>query len=454
MARERTTKVTSKKHLARLERERRQTRYLLFGSIGVAVIVLGVIVYGILDQTVLRQYKTVAQVGSSRVTMIEFQNAVKFNRILYNRQLTAFTSDSFLLQFYASQVQQMLATVSDTSQIGQQTLDSLVEDKIVEQEAKARGITVTDAEVDDQLQQAFGYYAKGTPTVAPTETPYSTATLNPTQQKWVPPTETLAPTATSAPMTATPTATAGPTGTPTPTATTGPTATPNPTATPITLASYQKSLKALVDEGVPVGLNETVVRNFIRSQLLKKKLTDALTKDLPKQEDQVWARHILVATEAEAQAVLARLNAGEDWVKIAAQVSTDTSNKDKGGDLGWFGSGVMDADFQKAAFALKIGEISQPVKTSYGFHIIQLLGRQVHPFTSSEYDQAKSKFYSDWLTKAKADKKVQEFDVWKTNVPTDPTVNPQVQSLLNQLQAAQQQQQQQQQAAETPTAKP
>jgi peptidyl-prolyl cis-trans isomerase D len=451
MPKERNSKITTKKHLARVERERQQTRYLLIGTIVVAVIVLAVIIYGILDQSVLRQYKTVAQVGSDKVTLSEFQTAVKFNRVLYNRQLASYLSDPFLMQFYASQVQQMLTTINTPTTIGQQTLDSLVEDKLIEQEAKARGITVTDAEVEDQLQNAFGYYAKGTPTTAPTETPYSTATLDPTQQSWVPATETPAPTATSEPMTATPTATAGPTETPTLTPTTGPTVTPQPTATLMNLDGYKSALKTLVDEGVPAGLNEAVVRNFIRTQLLKKKLTEALTKDLPKEEEQVWARHILVATEAEAKAVLDRLNKGEDFAKIAKELSTDTSNKDKGGDLGWFGPGQMVSEFEKAAYALKVGEISQPVKTTYGYHIIQLLGRQIHPYTASEYDQAKSKAFSDWLTKAKTDKKVQEFDVWKDYVPVIPTVAPQVQEALNQLQALQQQQQQQQLQVETPT---
>ncbi|MGZ4163718.1 MAG: peptidylprolyl isomerase [Tumebacillaceae bacterium] len=88
--------------------------------------------------------------------------------------------------------------------------------------------------------------------------------------------------------------------------------------------------------------------------------------------EQITASHILVATEDEAKKVETRLKNGEDFAKVAKEVSTDTSNKDKGGDLGTFGKGTMVAEFDKAAFALKAGEISAPVKTEYGWHVIKV----------------------------------------------------------------------------------
>jgi parvulin-like peptidyl-prolyl isomerase len=427
----------------------------------VAVLVLAVIIYGILDQSVLRDNKTVAQVGSSRVTLVQFENAVKFNRVLYLRNIQTYISDPFLMQFYAQTVQQMVTRLEDPTQIGQEALDTLVNNAIIAQEAKARGITVTDAEIEGEVQKAFGYFANGTLTPVPTDAPYATATLNATQIAWVPPTgtpaptETVGPTATLLPGTPTatlaPTATAGPSPTATVTATAGPTETPGPTSTPITIEGYKKQLGNLTTEIKPYGLTEAVVREFIRDQALQRKLLEVITKDEPKQQEQLWARHILVKTEEEAKAVLDRINKGEDWAKIAAEVSTDTSNKDKGGDLGWFGPTQMVAEFQTAASALKIGEISQPVKSTFGFHVIQLLGRETRPLTTSEYDQAKSKSFQDWLTKTKTDKKVTTFaDVWMKNVPMIPAVPDAVKSALS----AQQQQQQQQQnipQLETPT---
>jgi peptidyl-prolyl cis-trans isomerase C len=90
-----------------------------------------------------------------------------------------------------------------------------------------------------------------------------------------------------------------------------------------------------------------------------------------KPEKRARARHILVGSEKDAEAVLARLDKGEKFEDVAKQVSLDGS-KDYGGDLGYFSAGEMVPEFSKATFALKPGEVSKPVKTDYGWHIIKL----------------------------------------------------------------------------------
>lgn len=87
--------------------------------------------------------------------------------------------------------------------------------------------------------------------------------------------------------------------------------------------------------------------------------------------EQIQASHILVATKEEADAILAELKQGADFATLAKEKSTDPGSKDNGGDLGFFGKGAMVAEFEEAAFALKVNELSGVVQTEHGFHIIK-----------------------------------------------------------------------------------
>jgi len=88
--------------------------------------------------------------------------------------------------------------------------------------------------------------------------------------------------------------------------------------------------------------------------------------------DKIRCAHILVEKESKAKEVLDKLNKGESFSKLAAEYSIDGTRK-RGGDLGYFGRGVMVKEFENAAFALKPGEISGIVKTQFGYHIIKRL---------------------------------------------------------------------------------
>lgn len=95
-------------------------------------------------------------------------------------------------------------------------------------------------------------------------------------------------------------------------------------------------------------------------------------KDFFAQEERVRARHILVDTKEEADALRKRLVAGEDFEALAKEHSTDAGSGARGGDLGWFERGMMVAPFEQAAFALAVGDISPVVESQFGFHIIQV----------------------------------------------------------------------------------
>lgn len=97
--------------------------------------------------------------------------------------------------------------------------------------------------------------------------------------------------------------------------------------------------------------------------------------------DRLRAGHILVQTEGEAQQVQERLKAKEGFEVLARRLSLDKVSGAKGGDLGTVERGSMVPEFEKAAYALKVGEVSAPVKTRFGYHIIRVTGREQRPAT-------------------------------------------------------------------------
>ena len=89
----------------------------------------------------------------------------------------------------------------------------------------------------------------------------------------------------------------------------------------------------------------------------------------------VRASHILVSNEREANRILEEIRKGKDFSEMAKRYSTCPSGK-SGGDLGFFGKGQMVKEFEDAAFSLKEGELSKPIKTQFGYHIIKVTGRK------------------------------------------------------------------------------
>jgi peptidyl-prolyl cis-trans isomerase C len=103
---------------------------------------------------------------------------------------------------------------------------------------------------------------------------------------------------------------------------------------------------------------------------------------------QIRASHILVKTEEEAKKIEERLKKGEDFAAIAKKSSIDTATAKNGGDLGYFSKGQMVPEFESAAMMLKKGEISEPVKTKYGYHIIKVTDKKMGQVV--EYEKMKN----------------------------------------------------------------
>ncbi|CAA2100980.1 putative parvulin-type peptidyl-prolyl cis-trans isomerase [Methylobacterium bullatum] len=135
--------------------------------------------------------------------------------------------------------------------------------------------------------------------------------------------------------------------------------------------AYFKS-KLLLDEYL-----EREAKKAVTPEAAKALYDQTLTTMKP--EEEAHARHILVDNEEEAKKISARIKGGEDFAKIAAEVSKDPGSKTEGGDLGWFTKERMVAPFAEAAFKLPVGQVSDPIKTQFGWHVIKVEERRTKP---------------------------------------------------------------------------
>ncbi|WP_338470512.1 peptidylprolyl isomerase [Niallia sp. XMNu-256] len=145
--------------------------------------------------------------------------------------------------------------------------------------------------------------------------------------------------------------------------------------------------------------------DYLRLNLLLEKAvsSDITDKDVKKYYEEEYrpdikARHILVEDEEKAKEVKSKLDAGEKFEDLAKEYSTD-GTAEKGGDLGWFGPGAMVPEFEEAAYALDVNEISEPVQSQFGFHIIQVTDKK----EKEPFEEVKGKMKENLLNSRLSD---------------------------------------------------
>jgi peptidyl-prolyl cis-trans isomerase C len=152
--------------------------------------------------------------------------------------------------------------------------------------------------------------------------------------------------------------------------------------------------KALVEEYLDQEVKKSVTAEAAR------KLYDETVKSITP-EPEVRARHILVESEDEAKTAHTRVKGGEDFGKVAGDLSKDPGSKDEGGDLGFFAKDRMVEPFAEAAFKLEPGQVSEPVKTQFGWHVIKVEEKRTKPIPA--FDEMKEQVEAYLGRKAQQD---------------------------------------------------
>ncbi len=172
----------------------------------------------------------------------------------------------------------------------------------------------------------------------------------------------------------------------------------------------ERSLKSL---GMSMGKFKEMLKNELLVAKFMRKMQEEITVS-PDDLREIKARHILVSTEADANKMIAKLKKGERISKLAKKYSIDPGSKDKGGDLGYFTTGMMVEPFEKAAFKLKIGEVSGVVKSPFGYHVIEVTDSRLRKFKGEQKDiekaalaEKRTKAYQKWFSKVRNKTKVE-----------------------------------------------
>ena len=386
----------TRKQIARSKKARREQRMIIIGLTVVSVVIAVVLGLGLYQEYVAKPASPVAVVDGVPIRTDTYQKMVGYRRFLILNYIANLQAQKAQLdptnessQFLAQYLQQGIDEAqTQMITVDMQVLDDLIDEELIRQEAAKNGLSVTEQEINDAIQREV---ARGAGFVTAPDATATAATA-------------VEATATAAFFTPTPLPTATPTLTVTAavsSTTPAPTVLPTPLPTPhvMTEGEFLERYKAMLDTlRKEVGLSEADYRRTIEADLLYSKLQDLFASRVPTTEEQVHARHILVETEEEAQTVLARLEAGEDFVSLAKELSTDESTREDGGDLGWLPRGVMVPEFEEAAFALQPGETGDIVQTSFGYHIILVEERDPdRELGPSFLEQRRALALSEWL---------------------------------------------------------
>jgi len=386
----------TRKQIARSKKAQREQRMIIIGLTVVSVVIAVVLGLGLYQEYVAKPASPVAVVNGVPIRTDVYQKMVRYQRLLTLNYIANLQAQKAQLdpadessQFLAQYLQQSIDQVqSQMLTLDVQVLDNLIDEELIRQEAVKNGLPVTEQEVDDAIRREVARGAGFVTAPDATATAAAAVEATTTAAFFTP---TPLPTATP---TLTVTAAVSPT-TPTPIVSPAPLPTPQVMTEGEFLERYKAMLDTLREEA---GLSEADYRRIIKADLLYDKLQNLFASQVPTSEEQVHARHILVETEEEAQAVLARLEAGEDFASLAKELSIDEATREDGGDLGWFPRGMMVPEFEETAFALQPGETSDIVQTSFGYHIILVEehdpDRELEPYA---LEQRRASALSDWL---------------------------------------------------------
>jgi parvulin-like peptidyl-prolyl isomerase len=429
------------RRLSRRDQEAQYTRLFYIAMVAVAGLIVIILGAGALYEYQIKPNAVLAEVNGHEIKRRDYW---QYQSVVLYRQ--ARTYESFAQQTTGQQQQQFLQfaaafdaqrdDVWGSTDVSSATLQEMIDNQLYLDGAQAMGIEVTD---EMASQYALNEFA---PPDAPLQTPIPSPTMIPERAQMA--TETANAQATEQSIAlGTPVATAIP-GTPsaspqaTPVVDSTPVASPvaitpaTPSATPnladslnTANAEYDIFQDAVFDEAHMS--EDDYLRLWAKPQVARQLVDAQIVNGVAQTGEQVNAQHILVATQELANQLYEQATGGADFTALAKANSTDTVTQPTGGQLGWFTRLEVDPAFADAAFALEPGQISQPVQTPYGWHIIKSLDKAPdRALNDSQYQLATDDAKTTWLDDQRAAADISNDYAEETPTPTQGSFVPPV----------------------------
>jgi peptidyl-prolyl cis-trans isomerase D len=346
----------TKKQIARSRRDARQNRIIMVSMAGLAVIILLVLGFGVIQELVIKPNRPVATVNGNKIPSDLFQDLVTYYR--YNQYVTISNlqqgleelqnspeDNEFLISFYEQQLTQLQ---SELDMIPDMALEALIEDELIRERAEEENITVTQADaaasIESELREALSQ-----------------------PQEPITGTETL------------------------------------PDATPVPQAEVDDFYASILEN---IQIPKKSFEEIRRRELLRGQLQELLASEVATTGLVVHAQIIQTETEEEAFAARERIEAGEEFSIVAQEVSTDTLSVDAGGDLGWMAEGQVSARYgqalEEAVFGMPVSDELRVLQSDDMFYVIQILERDENgPLPESVLSERQNSALTDWLEERK-----------------------------------------------------
>jgi len=395
------------RRISRRQREQRQRRYLTIGAIAVTALVALIAIISSLSFYVITPNETLATVNGHDISRSDYWK-VRRNALLDRLQQYSFQSQlgggtrSDQLQAGADAARMEIKGIRAYA-VDPTTLHDMEQDQVILGALPGIGVTLTDKDVDETVAERFAPVALQTPTPAPTlnatkQATADAATAGVTQTSVALNTQSTS-TAQAVAAQSALTPSSGPA-----TATVAPTTTAVPTQTPTNMdarATSTATLKTFIDErqkDAGISLDD-YKRLITRPALARQRAREALEANAPTHGEQVHAFHILLPTEDGAKEARRRIvEQGQDFSAVASELSTDTTTKPTGGDLGFAPRGFFVKPFEDAAFSLPVNAVSDPVQTEFGWHIIKVVDHpQDREYDDAVFRQVRDKQFQMWV---------------------------------------------------------